>query len=93
MLQSVRDSLKRNHYDPTLHGINLKARYGEYQAELEPAPTLRAAYRLAPAPARLRPRPTDQLLHQPGGAERQALQAALDHRRQGVCLEAAEFRI
>lgn len=49
MLQQVRDTLKERYYDPTLHGIDLNARYAKYQAELKRSPTLGDAFRVIAA--------------------------------------------
>lgn len=45
MLENVRDTLEHNYYDPAFHGVNLKAEYEKYHAEIERAPTLGDAFR------------------------------------------------
>ncbi len=34
MLQSAYETVKRNYYDPKFHGLDLDARYREYQEKL-----------------------------------------------------------
>src|SRR6185437_11810998 len=49
MLESLRDAVKKDYYDPALHGVNLDARYEAYKAQLEKAPTLGDAFRVLAA--------------------------------------------
>jgi C-terminal processing protease CtpA/Prc len=37
MLRQIRDDLERHYYDPTFHGIDLKARFAEAEARLDTA--------------------------------------------------------
>jgi len=49
MLDNVRQAVKDNYYDPTLHGLNLTERYQAYKARLQKAPTLGDAFRIIAA--------------------------------------------
>lgn len=45
MLREISKAVKKNYYDPTLHGIDIDARYKEYDARLAKAAMPSAAYR------------------------------------------------
>ena len=45
MLEDMRNTLKKNYYDPTFHGLDLEARYQTYRERLEKVTTLGDAFR------------------------------------------------
>lgn len=49
MLSVIQDTLLHHYYDPTFHGINIKADYEKYREELKTAPTLGDAFRIIAA--------------------------------------------
>lgn len=49
MLSDVHDTLKKNYYDPSFHGIDIDSRLKKYSAEIKSANTFQAAFRLIEA--------------------------------------------
>jgi C-terminal processing protease CtpA/Prc len=49
MLADMRDTVKKNYYDPTFHGIDVDARYKIYRDRVEKAETLADAFRTVAA--------------------------------------------
>lgn len=49
MLSRVHDTLKRNYYDPSFHGVDIDARYSAYAERLKSAQSLPAAFRIIAA--------------------------------------------
>ena len=49
MLTGIHDALKKNYYDPKFHGVDVDARYQQYEAALKKAPTLGEAFRIVAA--------------------------------------------
>jgi C-terminal processing protease CtpA/Prc len=49
MLREISKSVKKNYYDPTFHGIDVDARYREYDAQLEKATTPSSAFHVIAA--------------------------------------------
>src|SRR5258708_12956088 len=63
MLREAYTSVKKNYYDPTFRGIDLDARYHEYDTRLNRASSLGEAFRTTPA--FLPPFPTPHLFFIP----------------------------
>lgn len=49
MLSGIHDALKKNYYDPKFHGVDVDARYQQYEAALKKTPTLGEAFRVIAA--------------------------------------------
>jgi len=49
MLAQMHSELKKSYYDPKFHGVDVDARYKEFQQRLGKAPTLGEAYRTVAA--------------------------------------------
>jgi len=49
MLGEMRNELKKNYYDPAYHGLDLDARYKEYEERLKHVPTMGESFRLIAA--------------------------------------------
>ena len=49
MLADMRDTVKKNYYDPTFHGIDIDARYKTFKDRVEKAETLADAFRTVAA--------------------------------------------
>ncbi len=49
MLRDARDAVKKHYYDPTYHGIDLDARYREYDDRIKAAPSLNEGMRMVAA--------------------------------------------
>lgn len=49
MLREISKSVKKNYYDPNFHGIDIDARYREYNAQLDKAATPSAAFHVIAA--------------------------------------------
>jgi C-terminal processing protease CtpA/Prc len=49
MLRDARDAVKKNYYDPKYHGVDLDARYQQFDDRIKAAPTLNDGLRLVAA--------------------------------------------
>jgi carboxyl-terminal processing protease len=49
MLSQIHETLKKNYYDPSFHGVNVDERYREYADQINGANTIQAAYRIIEA--------------------------------------------
>jgi C-terminal processing protease CtpA/Prc len=49
MLQQIHDAVKKDYYDPKFHGVDMDARYQQYEEALKKAPTLGEAFRVIAA--------------------------------------------
>jgi carboxyl-terminal processing protease len=49
MLRDARDAVKRHYYDLTYHGVDLDARYNQYEERIKAAPTLNEGMRMVAA--------------------------------------------
>jgi C-terminal processing protease CtpA/Prc len=49
MLHDAYDAVKKNYYDPKFHGVDLDARYKDYEAKLKTAPSLNAGVAMVAA--------------------------------------------
>jgi C-terminal processing protease CtpA/Prc len=44
MLREIHETLKQHYYDPRFHGVDIDARFAEYENKIKQAPTLDAAF-------------------------------------------------
>jgi hypothetical protein len=49
MLRDAHDEVKKNYYDPKLHGVDWDARYQQYSAKLDKAHNLGEGFRVVAA--------------------------------------------
>ena len=49
MLRDARDAVKKNYYDPKYHGLDLDARYQQFDARIQAAPGLDEGFRMVAA--------------------------------------------
>jgi hypothetical protein len=49
MLTNIHEALKRNYYDSSFHGLNIDARYKEYNQRIRKAETLGDVFRVVAA--------------------------------------------